>query len=344
MIYTSLDDFYLSAAQLEASPSRLDGVSAELESQLRRYACDAIAEAVVQLHLPQSVACTAQVLLQRFYCKRSLTQFDVKILAIACFWLAAKLEEVIEIDSPNRVRLRYIIVVFYRVFRRSDGKYLDILEPGTQRYDALKTEVVRAERHILRAFGFIVNVEHPHRFVLVFGQLLGLTKEVLQEGWNLANDSLRTTLCVQHKAEVVACGLLFLATRRQGVPMPESPPWWQVFGVRQEQLLSVASTITALATLPKATYVLLTGRDFTSRAENGRASPPLSLPPVAPPPQSQQAAAEVVEIDDNGGGGKAAPAAAAAALKASHQVCVCVLSIVRNWREEKEKEKKRRAA
>ena len=42
-----------------------------------------------------------------------------------------------------------------------------------------------------------------------------------QEAWNLANDSLRTTLCVRYKAEVVACGILFLATRRLGVPMPE---------------------------------------------------------------------------------------------------------------------------
>lgn len=282
MIYTALNDFYLDASHLNASPSRQDGVTADLESQLRRYGCDAIAEAVVLLRLPQAVACTAQVLLHRFYCKRSLIKFDVKVVAIAAFWLGAKLEEVIEIDSPNKLRLRDVLTVFYRVFRRRDGKFLDLLDPFSQRYDALKTEVVRAERHMLRAFGFVVHVEHPHRFVLTFGQLLGLSKEVLQEGWNLANDSLRTTLCVQHKAEIVACGLLFLAARRQGVPMPENPPWWEVFGVSKEQLLEVAGAIIELLGQPKASYVAL-GKDFTSRGVNGAASPPV---PASPQPIS----------------------------------------------------------
>jgi cyclin L len=275
MIYTALDVFYLSAAELEASPSRHDGVDAALESQLRRYGCDALAEAVVLLHLPQAVACTAQVLLHRFYCKRSLAEFDVKVVSIAAFWLGAKLEEVIEIDSPTKLRLRDILMVFYRVFRRKDNKILDILDPYSHRYDLLKTEVVRTERHVLRAFGFIVHVEHPHRFVLTFGQLLGLDKELLQEAWNLANDSLRIPLCVRHKSEVVACGLLFLAARRLSVPMPENPPWWEVFGVSQSQLLEVAVALVDLLKESKAVYVSVAGRDYTSKGSlDGGASSP----------------------------------------------------------------------
>jgi hypothetical protein len=273
MIYTALDDFYLSAEELEQSPSRLSGVDGALESRLRRYGCDAMAEAVVLLHLPQAVACTAQVLLHRFYCKRSLATFDVKIASIAAFWLGAKLEEVIEIDSPTKLRLRDILIVFYRIFRRKDNKTLDVLDPYSSRYDLLKTEVVRTERHMLRAFGFIVHVEHPHRFVLTFGQLLGLDKELLQQAWNLANDSLRIPLCVRYKAEVVACGLLFLAARRQGVPMPENPPWWEVFGVDQNQLLEVARSLVDLLEQPKAVYVAVAGKDYTSHGVGGASTP-----------------------------------------------------------------------
>lgn len=81
MIYTALDNFYLTAEQLEASPSRADGVDAATEAELRRYCCDVVAEAAVLLRLPQVVAATAQVLIQRFYCKRSLKdrKFDVKV-------------------------------------------------------------------------------------------------------------------------------------------------------------------------------------------------------------------------------------------------------------------------
>lgn len=286
MIYTAVNDFYLSQSELNASASRADGVSAPLEAQLRRYGCDAIAEAVVLLHLPQSVACTAQVLLHRFYCKRSLTRFDIKITAMASAWLAAKLEEVIEIDSFQPLRLRDIIMVFYRVFRRKDNKYVDFIYPGTSRYDVIKTEVVRTERHMLRAFGFIVNVEHPHRFVLTFGQLLGLERDVLQVGWTLANDTLRsTTLCVRYRAEIVACGILYVAAKRSSTPMPEHPPWWRVFiggSGSEEVLAAVVREIIEVEKLPRAEYVVLV-KDYTSRGVGvpGAASPP---PPFAPAP------------------------------------------------------------
>jgi hypothetical protein len=37
----------------------------------------------------------------------------------------------------------------------------------------MKVQAVRAERHMLRAFGFVLHVEHPHRFVLNYCQILG---------------------------------------------------------------------------------------------------------------------------------------------------------------------------
>jgi len=132
MIYAGLDDFYLSQEQLLDSPSHADGVPPAQEAQLRRYGCDIIGDAVVLLSLPQGVACTAQVLLHRFYCKRSLAHFDVKVMAMAMFWLAAKLEEVVEIDSDGKLRLRDVLCVFYRVIRRRDGKSLEPLDPYSQ--------------------------------------------------------------------------------------------------------------------------------------------------------------------------------------------------------------------
>jgi hypothetical protein len=43
---------------------------------------------------------------------------------------------------------------------------------------------------------------------------LETTPELGQEAWNLANDSLHTTLCVRFNSEVVACGVVYAATRR----------------------------------------------------------------------------------------------------------------------------------
>ncbi len=48
---------------------------------------------------------------------------------MGAFWLGAKLEEVIEIDSPTKLRLRDVLTVFYRIIRRREGRPLDVLDP-----------------------------------------------------------------------------------------------------------------------------------------------------------------------------------------------------------------------
>lgn len=79
MVFTTIDDFYLTDAELHASPSRGAGVDESTESQLRLYGCELIQEAGVLLKLGQVVMATGQVLFHRFYSKRSMAQFNVKV-------------------------------------------------------------------------------------------------------------------------------------------------------------------------------------------------------------------------------------------------------------------------
>lgn len=74
-----IDNFYLSKEQLENSPSRLRGVDAETEKRLRVYGCDRIQRAVILLKLPQVVAATAQILFHRFYSKKDLREWHVRV-------------------------------------------------------------------------------------------------------------------------------------------------------------------------------------------------------------------------------------------------------------------------
>lgn len=81
MIFTTLDNFYVSKDDLAESPSRQDGITVEMEKEQRIYGCELIQEAGILLKLPQAVMATGQVLLQRFYCKKSLVAHDVKVRA-----------------------------------------------------------------------------------------------------------------------------------------------------------------------------------------------------------------------------------------------------------------------
>jgi hypothetical protein len=74
-----LDSFYLTEEQLENSPSRQDGIDKDTEANLRMYGCEIIQEAGIMLSFDQVVMATGQVLLHRFYCKRSMKTFNVKV-------------------------------------------------------------------------------------------------------------------------------------------------------------------------------------------------------------------------------------------------------------------------
>ncbi|KAL0656425.1 hypothetical protein Bca4012_077009 [Brassica carinata] len=267
MIYTAIDNFYLPEEQIKNSPSRKDGIDETTEATLRIYGCDLIQEAGILLRLPQAVMATGQVLFHRFYCKKSLAKFDVKIVAASCVWLASKLEE-------NPKKARQVIIVFHRMECRRENLPLDHLDLFSKKYSELKVELSRTERHILKEMGFVCHVEHPHKFISNYLATLETPPELRQEAWNLANDSLRTTLCVRFRSEVVACGVVYAAARRFQVPLPENPPWWKAFDADKSGIDEVCRVLAHLYSLPKAQYISVCkdGKPFTfsSRSANSQ--------------------------------------------------------------------------
>ncbi|KAJ4956976.1 hypothetical protein NE237_013759 [Protea cynaroides] len=259
MIYTAIDTFYLTDEQLINSPSRKDDINEATETTLRIYGCDLIQESGILLRLPQAVMATGQVLFHRFYCKKSFARFDVKRVAASCVWLASKLEE-----SPRKAK--HVLMVFHRMECRRENLPLEHLDIFSKKYSELRMDLNRTERHLLKEMGFICHVEHPHKFISNYLATLETPPELRQAAWNLANDSLRTTLCVRFKSEVVACGVVYVAARRFQVPLPENPPWWKAFDAEKSGIDEVCRVLAHLYSLPKALYIPVCkdGDSFTS--------------------------------------------------------------------------------
>ncbi|CAA7023622.1 unnamed protein product [Microthlaspi erraticum] len=264
MIYTAIDNFYLTDEQIKNSPSRKDGIDETTETTLKIYGCDLIQEAGILLRLPQAVMATGQVLFHRFYCKKSLAKFDVKIVAASCVWLASKLEE-------NPKKARQVIIVFHRMECRRENLPVDHLDLYSKKFSELKVDLSRTERHILKEMGFVCHVEHPHKFISNYLATLETPPELRQEAWNLANDSLRTSLCVRFRSEVVACGVVYAAARRFQVPLPENPPWWKAFDADKSSIDEVCRVLAHLYSLPKAQYISVCkdGKPFTFSSRSG---------------------------------------------------------------------------
>lgn len=295
MIYTAIDTFYLTDEQLANSPSRKDGVDEATERTLRIYGCDLIQESGILLRLPQAVMATGQVLLHRFYCKKSFVRFNVKRVAASCVWLASKLEE-----SPRKAR--HVLIVFHRMECRRENLPIEHLDPFSKKYADLKMDLNRTERHILKEMAFICHVEHPHKFISNYLAALGTPPELRQEAWNLANDSLRTTLCVRFKSEVVACGVIYVAARKNGVPLPENPPWWLAFDAEKSGIDEVCIVLARLYSLPKAEYIPVCkdeGSFTTSNKSWDSPSQPVPKEVTAPSPKNDTVTSKATAATTN---------------------------------------------
>eukprot|EP00446_Apocalathium_sp_SHHI-4_P087447 CAMPEP_0177473258 /NCGR_PEP_ID=MMETSP0369-20130122/21793_1 /TAXON_ID=447022 ORGANISM="Scrippsiella hangoei-like, Strain SHHI-4" /NCGR_SAMPLE_ID=MMETSP0369 /ASSEMBLY_ACC=CAM_ASM_000364 /LENGTH=238 /DNA_ID=CAMNT_0018948081 /DNA_START=26 /DNA_END=739 /DNA_ORIENTATION=- len=228
---------------LRRTPSREDGVRRSNELRLRAYGAELILRATVLLRLPQLTGVSAAAIFQRFYYRRSLLEFDVRVLAPAALLLACKLEE-------THRGLRDIVVVFYRLRMRAlrsesaaavgtdKSLYAGIPTSGPSAEDIaeLKQAVMLGERHILRELGFVAAtlLEHPHKYVLQFVKSLKKTSdwvlcELAQTAWNFLNDATRAPLCCKFQPHEIACAGIFLAARKIGLRLPSQPPWYAVF-------------------------------------------------------------------------------------------------------------------
>merc|ERR1712224_81531 len=85
-------------------------------------------------------------------------------------------------------------------------------------YEKMLKRLAWHEMTMLKEFGFVCRIDHPHKTILFLLQMLRkkniTAKTLMQEAWNIACDSLRTTLCVQYHPEVVACGIVFFLSRK----------------------------------------------------------------------------------------------------------------------------------
>ncbi|GLV38229.1 uncharacterized protein CBL_12875 [Carabus blaptoides fortunei] len=244
-IVLTLKNCLLPEEKLLLTPSQNDGLDRDTEIDLRIYGCELIQTAGILLKLPQVAMATGQVLLQRFYYSKSLVRHPIEHTAMACVCLASKIEE-----APRRVR--DVINVFHHV-RQVDSK--KTLQPMIldQHYITLKTQVIKAERRVLKELGFCVHIKHPHKIIVMYLQVLSYEKNLalMQLAWNYMNDSLRTDAFVRYQPEVIACACIYLTARKLKLPLPRAPAWYLVFGVSELQIKDVCLKILRLYARPK---------------------------------------------------------------------------------------------
>ncbi|KAI8065301.1 cyclin-like protein [Gongronella butleri] len=234
--------------QLKHTPSRVSGVPASLERDLRNLGAELIQSAGILLKLPQAAMATAQVLFQRFYFMASLTDFDIVEMGLGALFLAAKLEE-------KSLRMTHLVTVYDHVIRLTRQQAtMPPLDPFAHRTYDLRSMAIGAEMQILKQLGFNVQVRLPYSVMINYLRILDLEENdaVATLAWNYVNDSLRTVAHVAYAPEAIAVAAIWLACRKQGIKLPTDAgnEWWLLFDVDRADFTAVGALIMTLYQQP----------------------------------------------------------------------------------------------
>ncbi|XP_065133156.1 cyclin-L1 isoform X3 [Paramisgurnus dabryanus] len=175
-VFLAIDSSIVGEERLSTTPSMLDGLDHETETDVRILGCELIQSAGILLRMPQVAMATGQVLFQRFFYSKSFIKHNFEIVAMACMNLASKIEE-----TPRRVR--DVINVFHHL-KQGKGKKSTPLVLD-QNYINTKNQVIKAERRVLKELGFCVHVKHPHKIIVMYLQVLECEKNqmLVQTAW-----------------------------------------------------------------------------------------------------------------------------------------------------------------
>ncbi|XP_073039285.1 cyclin-C1-2-like isoform X1 [Primulina eburnea] len=167
----------------------------------------------------QRVVATAITYMRRVYVRRSMAEYDPRLVAPTCLYLASKAEE-----STVQARL----LVFYIKKLYTDEKY---------RYEI--KEILEMEMKILEALNYYLIVFHPYRALSQYLQDAGMN-DATQLTWGLVNDTYKMDLILIHPPHTIALACIYIASVQKD---KENTAWFEELQVDMNVVKNIAMEI-----------------------------------------------------------------------------------------------------
>lgn len=141
----------------------------------------------------QRVVATAVTYMRRVYTRKSMTEYDPRLVAPSCLYLASKAEE-------STVQARLLAFYIRKIY--SDEKY---------RYEI--KDILEMEMKILEALNYYLVVFHPYRSMSQLLQDAGLNDiSMTHVSWGLVNDTYKMDLILIHPPHLIALACIYIAS------------------------------------------------------------------------------------------------------------------------------------
>uniref|UniRef100_A0A7N2KWZ2 B-like cyclin n=1 Tax=Quercus lobata TaxID=97700 RepID=A0A7N2KWZ2_QUELO len=172
------------------------GITLEDFKLIKLHMANYIWKLAQNVKVRQRVVATAVTYMRRVYTRKSMTEYDPRLVAPTCLYLASKAEE-----STVQARL----LVFYLKKLYADEKY---------RYDRYEIkDILEMEMKILEALNYYLVVFHPYRALSQLLQDANLNDiSMTQLTWGLLNDTYKMDLILVHAPHLIALACIYIAS------------------------------------------------------------------------------------------------------------------------------------
>ncbi|XP_030454824.1 cyclin-C1-2-like isoform X1 [Syzygium oleosum] len=172
-------------------PDRDRGVTVEDFKLIKMHMSNYICRLAQSVKVRQRVVATAVTYMRRVYTRKSMSEYDPRLVAPACLYLAAKAEE-------STVQAKALVFYIRKIY--SDEKY---------RYEM--KDILEMEMKILEALNYYLVVFHPYRSLTHLLQDAGMD-DMTQFTWGLVNDTYKMDLILVHPPHLIALACIYIAS------------------------------------------------------------------------------------------------------------------------------------
>ncbi|KAI3997807.1 hypothetical protein MKX01_007694 [Papaver californicum] len=173
------------------SPDKERGITVDEFKYIKMHMANYIWKLAQLVKVRQRVVATAVAYMRRVYTRKSMTEYDPRLVAPSCLYLASKAEE-----STVQARL----LVFYIKKQYSDEKY---------RFEI--KDILEMEMKILEALDYYLVVYHPYRPLSQLLQDAGMT-DMTHLSWGLVNDTYKMDLVLIYPPYMIALACIYIAS------------------------------------------------------------------------------------------------------------------------------------
>ncbi|XVE72707.1 hypothetical protein DITRI_Ditri11bG0060800 [Diplodiscus trichospermus] len=169
------------------------GITLEEFKLIKMHMANYILRLAQQVKVRQRVVSTAITYMRRVYTRKSMTEYDPRLVAPTCLYLASKAEE-------STVQARLLVFCIKKLY--SDEKY---------RYEI--KDILEMEMKILEALDYYLVVFHPYRTLSQLLQDAGMNDvSMTQLSWGLVNDTYKMDLILIHPPYLIALACIYIAS------------------------------------------------------------------------------------------------------------------------------------